>query len=240
MDSNQSGTISFDEFASWWSRRTVATGGALDEELIGRMQQQWAELDTDGSGDLDGSEFEVLMVSLASSDWAETEDHASGRTYFYNRQSKETRWSEPSSDVAVDGFMRAHGLTEPEAGKPARSMPARPRSSTPPRASPARAARVSMAKREPPSLDAMRGSQSRPKAQRGAAPARPRQKSEAVFLDGVDLSELLDGEPTEELIALHQEEGVAVPPESAAEPYDETLRRSLRQHYRSKPTGLPV
>jgi hypothetical protein len=52
VDSNQSGTISFDEFASWWSRRTVATGGALDEELIGRMQQQWAELDTDGSGDL--------------------------------------------------------------------------------------------------------------------------------------------------------------------------------------------
>ena len=52
--------------------------------------------------------------------------------------------------------------------------------------------------------------------------------------------QLLDGEPTEELIALHQEEGVAVPPESAAEPYDETLRRSLRQHYRSKPTGLPV
>ena len=138
----------------------------------------------------DCSEFEVLMASLASSDWAETEDHASGRTYFYNRQSKETRWSEPSSDVAVDGFMRAHGLTEPEAGKPARSMPARPRSSTPPRASPARAARVSMAKREPPSLDAMRGSQSRPKAQRGAAPARPRQKSEAVFLDGVDLSEV--------------------------------------------------
>ena len=40
--------------------------------------------------------------------------------------------------------------------------------------------------------------------------------------------QLLDGEPTEELIALHQEEGVAVPPESAAEPYDETLRRSLR------------
>ena len=52
--------------------------------------------------------------------------------------------------------------------------------------------------------------------------------------------QLRDGEPTEELIALHQEEGVAVPPESAAEPYDETLRRSLRQHYRSKPTGLPV
>ena len=52
--------------------------------------------------------------------------------------------------------------------------------------------------------------------------------------------QLLDGEPTEELIALHQEEGVAVPPESAAEPYDETLRRSLRQHYRSKPTGVPV
>ena len=76
VDSNQSGTISFDEFASWWSRRTVATGGALDEELIGRMQQQWAELDTDGSGDLGtqgpiaSHQTDFQLIVLPS--WAQT------------------------------------------------------------------------------------------------------------------------------------------------------------------------
>eukprot|EP01045_Picozoa_sp_COSAG04_P044981 COSAG04_NODE_15534_length_529_cov_0.679070_1_plen_61_part_01 len=61
MDADGNGVISFDEFASWWSRRQLATAGSLDDTVMSSMERQWAELDVDGSGDLDCDEVEAVL-----------------------------------------------------------------------------------------------------------------------------------------------------------------------------------
>ena len=52
VDRDGSGSISFDEFATWWSRRTVATTGEVNAELMGEMQAMWSQYDVDSSGAL--------------------------------------------------------------------------------------------------------------------------------------------------------------------------------------------
>ena len=64
----------------------------------------------DGSGDLDRGEFETVMTSLATSDWAEAFDEDRGKAYYYNRQTNEVQWHQPDSEAAVEDFMRANGL----------------------------------------------------------------------------------------------------------------------------------
>ena len=44
-DANGDGVLSFEEFASWWSRRELATAGSLDDSVMSSMEQQWADLD---------------------------------------------------------------------------------------------------------------------------------------------------------------------------------------------------
>jgi Ca2+-binding EF-hand superfamily protein len=63
VDRDGSGLISFDEFQSWWTRRTIAMsdGRQMDSGLMDEAKAKWDELDSDGSGDLDTSEFEKLM-----------------------------------------------------------------------------------------------------------------------------------------------------------------------------------
>ena len=102
--------LSFDEFASWWSRRQLATGGSLDDAVMDSMREQWAALDLDGSGDLDRGEFEAVMTSLATSDWEEAFDEDRGKAYYYNRQTNEVQWHQPDGEAAVGAFMKANGL----------------------------------------------------------------------------------------------------------------------------------
>ena len=45
------------------------------------------------------------MERLARSDWVETSDPQTGRTYFYNRRTKVTRWEEPETQEMVDKFL---------------------------------------------------------------------------------------------------------------------------------------
>ena len=110
IDVDKNGVLSLDEFASWWSRRQLATGGSLDDAVMDSMREQWAALDLDGSGDLDRGEFEAVMTSLATSDWTEAFDEDRGKAYYYNRQTKQTRWQQPDGEAAVEDFMKANCL----------------------------------------------------------------------------------------------------------------------------------
>ena len=74
------------------------------------MERQWAELDVDGSGDLDCEEFEAVLAQLAASDWEEAFDGERGKAYYYNKQTNETRWHRPEGESAVSEFMKANGL----------------------------------------------------------------------------------------------------------------------------------
>ena len=100
VDSDGNGELSFDEFASWWSRRQLATSGSLDDSVMSLMRQQWTRLDVDGSGTLDREEFEVMLTDLATSEYDKSLgfDAASGVTITSD------------GEAAVAKFMEAHGL----------------------------------------------------------------------------------------------------------------------------------
>jgi len=118
VDTDQNGVLNFDEFASWWLRRQQLAGGSsLDTQLLDTTREQWATLDSDGSGDLSCDEFETLLGQLATSDWEEAFDPATGSFYYANAKTKETRWEKPDDATAIDGFMTEHGL------KPSRVKP---------------------------------------------------------------------------------------------------------------------
>eukprot|EP01043_Picozoa_sp_COSAG02_P061964 COSAG02_NODE_8437_length_2570_cov_2.064751_1_plen_452_part_00 len=114
IDSDGSGLISFNEFVDWWAHRRLNTGHVLDEAVADKMQQQWHELDRDGSGDLDEKEFEALMTEIATSEWKEAFDKKKGKVYYYNARTRETRWGQPDTKAAVQQFIVANGLSAPK------------------------------------------------------------------------------------------------------------------------------
>jgi len=117
---DHNGVLNFDEFAAWWLRRQQLTGTSdLDEKMLTTIREQWAKLDSDGSGDLSCDEFGILLLQLAASDWEETFDPATGRSYFVNAKTNETRWQKPDGDDAVGTFMETNGLANPLRKPPA-------------------------------------------------------------------------------------------------------------------------
>jgi hypothetical protein len=107
VDRDGSGLISYEEFQTWWAQRTSATA---DESLLGDAKAKWDELDRDGSGDLDAKEFENLITALATSDWKEAYDQQRGKSYYYNKVTKETRWQQTDGDDAVSAFLSQNGV----------------------------------------------------------------------------------------------------------------------------------
>ena len=113
VDRDGSGLISFAGFVEWWSHRQLSTGHTLDDGLAAKMKQRWKELDRDGSGDLDKTEFESLMAELATSEWREAFDANKGKVYYYNTRTKKTSWRQPDADAAIADFMATNGLAAP-------------------------------------------------------------------------------------------------------------------------------
>jgi Ca2+-binding EF-hand superfamily protein len=111
VDRDHSGFLSYEEFARWWVQRAVSTGGSsADEGLLPAIQAAWEQHDVDGSGDLSLEEFEAVLGSLVTSEWVSAFDAATGKDYYFNRSTKETRWTEPQGEQAVQQFLQQHGI----------------------------------------------------------------------------------------------------------------------------------
>ena len=95
---------------SGWSRRQLATSGTMDEGMMRALKALWDQADADGSGELDLDEFEVVIEEWAKADWVETVDPQTGRVYFYNRKTKETRWERPETAEIVDKFLAEQNI----------------------------------------------------------------------------------------------------------------------------------
>jgi hypothetical protein len=114
VDLDGSGAISFDEFAQWWSRRQLTTHGSLNDDAMKKLQRAWGEADADRSGELDRIEFSQVLQNVASqwqeAQWQEAHDPITGRAYFYNTSTRETKWVQPDSDTVVEQFLKVHGV----------------------------------------------------------------------------------------------------------------------------------
>ena len=106
VDTDASGSISFDEFRHFWRERLLTTGKS-DDGMIAKAEQIFADLDDDCSGILDRVEFRVIIAELAASDWTPAVDRASGRTYYINLKTRATRWALPEDEEA-DEFVKEH------------------------------------------------------------------------------------------------------------------------------------
>ena len=105
VDIDGSGGVSFAELAEWWQSRQAAIGKADDS--LSRAEQVFAELDEDGSGMLDRLEFKAILTEVVMGEWVAAQDDVSGRPYYVNKQTRETRWT-PPGDAEVDDWLDAH------------------------------------------------------------------------------------------------------------------------------------
>jgi hypothetical protein len=115
VDTDASGLISFGELARWWARQQLATTGAMDEEALRTLKVLWEEVDADQSGELDVGEFELVLARMAASGWVEAMDPGTGRVYYYNKKTRETRWEAPDLGDAVGELLAEQGL---DVGRP--------------------------------------------------------------------------------------------------------------------------
>eukprot|EP01047_Picozoa_sp_COSAG01_P014018 COSAG01_NODE_674_length_14337_cov_14.996418_7_plen_271_part_00 len=113
VDTDGSGAISFEEFARWWSHRAVATssGDGAPQDLMENIRALWDQYDADKSGDLSEEEFAAVLASAATSDWKEAYDAQRGKTYYYHKVTKETRWRGPDQDKAVSELLVKNGIS---------------------------------------------------------------------------------------------------------------------------------
>ena len=110
VDTDDSGTISFEQFAAWWLERQLATQGTLDEKTMDEMYRVWDECDEDDNGELDPHEFDLVLTKVAESEWERAVDPKSQRPYFYHKTTKETRWVAVDSAQQVADFLRRQGI----------------------------------------------------------------------------------------------------------------------------------
>eukprot|EP01047_Picozoa_sp_COSAG01_P063677 COSAG01_NODE_8294_length_2840_cov_1.538854_1_plen_414_part_10 len=85
----------------------------MDEDKLRELKALWDVADADRSGELDHSEFQVVMERLARSDWVEISDPHTGRMYFYNKKTRETRWEEPESAETIGKFLVEQNVPQP-------------------------------------------------------------------------------------------------------------------------------
>ena len=105
IDENGSGEIDFDEFADWWERN----GGS--QVSLAMAQEAFCLIEMrDGTPGLGFDELKEVMVALASDDWEEAFDQATGRKYFIDPHSKATTWLVPGVEI-VGPFLERTGIT---------------------------------------------------------------------------------------------------------------------------------
>ena len=92
VDTDNSGTIEFGEFAEYWGARQMATKGSTDEDVLGTMWDLFEKYDSDGNEGLSLFEFRGLLSEMAMGDWKEERDPRTGRIYFVNPVTRGSQW----------------------------------------------------------------------------------------------------------------------------------------------------
>ena len=103
VDVDNSDEISFAELADWWEDRLRAVGKP-DDGALQKIEDIFVELDEDESGTLDREEFKMILTDIVMDDWVAAKDAVSGRTYYVNKTTRETRWV-PPGDADVDTWL---------------------------------------------------------------------------------------------------------------------------------------
>ena len=95
----------------WWDahQRTEDDRKSDGDEFdaIDSFVEIFTDLDTDGSGLLDRSEFNGVLDMLQARDWVAVADPQSGRESFRNRRTGESRSSRPSREEGVKAWLEA-------------------------------------------------------------------------------------------------------------------------------------
>lgn len=106
VDTNNSGTIEFEEFAEWWTQKQAQTRSKVDEDVLNKIWDLFDEFDADSSKGLALEEFSRLLDEVAKRDWRKMTDQRTGRIYYAHPYTRQTRWVEPS----VEDFLREQGI----------------------------------------------------------------------------------------------------------------------------------
>jgi Ca2+-binding EF-hand superfamily protein len=105
IDENGSGEIDFEEFADWWERNGGSQVSlAMAQEAFGLIEMR------DGMRGLSFDELKEVVIAIASDDWEEAFDQATGRKYFIDPHSKSTTWLVPGVEI-VGPFLERVGIT---------------------------------------------------------------------------------------------------------------------------------
>ena len=91
--------------------------GHTDDSTLGCALETFRRLDTDGSGYLDRNEFKEVLKVMAMQDWTTKVDPASGRRYYVNTKTRESKWQQPDDDASVNVWLKEQ-LGEASGGGP--------------------------------------------------------------------------------------------------------------------------
>ena len=104
VDADSSGEVSFPELVAWWEDRQRALGKA-DDGSLGKIESIFADLDEDNSNSLNREEFKMILTDVVMGNWVAAQDAVSGRTYYVNKSTRETRWI-PPGEPEVAAFLK--------------------------------------------------------------------------------------------------------------------------------------
>ena len=105
IDVNGSGVVEYDEFADWWEQNGGSQSSlALAQEAFGLIEMR------DGVPGLGFTELKEVMIAVASDDWEEAVDPATGRKYFIDPHTRQTTWLVPGVEI-VGPFLQRVGIT---------------------------------------------------------------------------------------------------------------------------------
>jgi hypothetical protein len=94
-----------------WASRQQATKGQVDEDVLQAAWDLFEKEDKDGSGGLNQHEFFGVIDSLSKTDWKQARDPSTGRLYWVNPRTRNSRWHAPDKKEFLNeqGILKFEG-----------------------------------------------------------------------------------------------------------------------------------
>ena len=118
-DVHQEGKISFQRFTTWWAERMRAASASganrsPEASLVATMRQAWMASTMENSDELTENQFVVWLHKVVTEQWREAVDEKTGREYYFNVTTHETRWEPADINSDVIEFCERHGIVADE------------------------------------------------------------------------------------------------------------------------------